>query len=64
MKRFANNLVSHLPSRRYLGLRAKHLLFFNDKTIFPDESKGIFMNITTEKNKLEEEHENNPIDSF
>lgn len=42
MKKFANQLVSRLQSRRYLSLRAKHLKFFNDGTIIPDEEKGIF----------------------
>lgn len=42
MKKFAYHLVSRLQSRRYKSLRAKHLHFFNDKTIVPDETTGVF----------------------
>ena len=35
-------MVSRLQSRRYLSLRSRHLQFFNDETIVPDEEKGVF----------------------
>lgn len=44
MKKYANLIVSKLESRRYASLRSRHLHFFNDKTIIPNEESGVFMN--------------------
>ncbi|KAL4485121.1 hypothetical protein ABPG73_015672 [Tetrahymena malaccensis] len=55
MKQFANHLVSKLQSRRYNNLRARHLQFFNDKTIVPNDQTGVFKNTSNEDDS--DEHE-------